>query len=81
MNRIEAVDVVKESLMQVVPGADLAALRPDTPFREALELDSLDFLRFIEMLSERTGVRIEDEDTPRLTTLSGCADFLTSGTE
>ncbi|MFE2183434.1 acyl carrier protein [Streptomyces sp. NPDC059455] len=81
MNRTEAMDVVKESLAQVVPGADLAALRPDDAFRDALELDSLDFLSFIETLSQRTGVRIDDEDTPRLTTLSGCAEFLTSRTE
>ncbi|MBU3865774.1 acyl carrier protein [Streptomyces sp. 4503] len=81
MNRTEAVDVVKESLAQVVPGADLAALRPDDAFRDALELDSLDFLSFVETLSRRTGVRIDDEDTPRLTTLSGCAEFLASRTE
>ncbi|MER8161819.1 acyl carrier protein [Streptomyces sp. NPDC094472] len=81
MNRTEAADVVKESLAQVVPGADLAALRPDDAFRDALELDSLDFLSFIETLSERTGVRIDDEDTPRLTTLSDCEGFLASRTE
>ncbi len=50
-------------------------------YRDALELDSLDFLSFIETLSRRTGVRIDDEDTPRLVTLSGCAEFLTSHPE
>ncbi|KAK1184469.1 acyl carrier protein [Streptomyces sp. NBS 14/10] len=79
MNRTEAADVVKESLARIVPDADLTALGPEEPFREALELDSLDFLRFIETLSERTGVRIDDADTPRLTTLSGCVGFLSSG--
>ncbi|RSS35241.1 acyl carrier protein [Streptomyces sp. WAC05858] len=68
-------------MAQVVPGADLAALRPDDAFRDALDLDSLDFLSFIETLSRRTGVRIDDEDTPRLVTLSGCAEFLTSHPE
>ncbi|NUS81599.1 MAG: acyl carrier protein [Streptomyces sp.] len=79
MNRTEAADVVKESLARIVPDADLTALGPEEPFREALELDSLDFLRFIETLSERTGVRIDDADTPRLTTLSGCIGFLSAG--
>ncbi|MEU5644463.1 acyl carrier protein [Streptomyces milbemycinicus] len=79
MNRTEAADVVKESLARIVPDADLTALGTEDPFREALELDSLDFLRFIETLSERTGVRIDDVDTPRLTTLSGCVGFLSSG--
>ncbi|MGY1397806.1 acyl carrier protein [Streptomyces sp. SS10] len=76
MNRTDALHVVKESITQVVPDADLAALGPDDAFRDALEMDSLDFLSYVELLGERTGVRIDDADTPRLTTLSGSADFL-----
>ncbi|SDN08496.1 acyl carrier protein [Streptomyces wuyuanensis] len=76
MNRTEALELVKDSISRVVPGADLDALGPDDSFRDALEMDSLDFLGFIEALSDRSGVRIEDEDTQRLTTLSGTADFL-----
>ncbi|MER6333358.1 acyl carrier protein [Streptomyces sp. NPDC001034] len=81
MNRTEALDVVKESIAQVVPDADLAGLGLDDTFRDALEMDSLDFLSLVEILSERTGVRIDDEDTPHLTTLSGSADFLVARTE
>jgi acyl carrier protein len=81
VNQDDALDVVKESIAYVIPGADLAALGPDDTFRDALEMDSLDFLRFIETLSERTGIRIDDEDTPRLTTLSGSADFLVACTK
>ncbi|MCX4458930.1 acyl carrier protein [Streptomyces sp. NBC_01340] len=80
MNRTEALDVVKESIARVIPDADFDTLGPDDAFREALEMDSLDFLSFIETLSERTGVRIEDEDTPQLTTLSAGADFLVART-
>ncbi|MGR3938857.1 acyl carrier protein [Streptomyces sp. BRA346] len=78
MNRTEALSAVEESLAQIVPDADLTVLRPEDPFREVLELDSLDFLRFVETLSERTGVSIDDTDTPRLTTLSGCVGFLSA---
>ncbi|SDN50188.1 Acyl carrier protein [Streptomyces sp. cf386] len=76
MNRTEALDMVRESISRVIPGADIAALGPDDAFRDVLEMDSLDVLSFVEVLSERSGVRIEDEDTPRLTTLSASADFL-----
>ncbi|MEI5007444.1 acyl carrier protein [Streptomyces sp. PmtA] len=76
MNRTEALELVKDSISRVVPGADLDALGPDDSFRDTLEMDSLDFLGFVEALSDRSGVRIEDEDTPQLTTLSGTADFL-----
>ncbi|MFI8089518.1 acyl carrier protein [Streptomyces sp. NPDC086080] len=76
MNRTDALEVVKEAITQVVPDADLDTLGPDDTFRDALEMDSLDFLSYIEILAERTGVRIDDADTPRLTTLSGSAGFL-----
>ncbi len=75
-NRTEAMDMVRESISRVIPGADVDALGPDEAFRDVLEMDSLDFLSFVEVLSERSGVRIEDEDSSRLTTLSGSADFL-----
>ncbi|GGT00833.1 acyl carrier protein [Streptomyces chromofuscus] len=81
MNRTEALDMVKESITDVIPDADVAALGPDDAFRDALEMDSLDFLSFVQVLSERSGVRIEDADTPRLTTLSGSADFLVAHTQ
>ncbi|MEU2980923.1 acyl carrier protein [Streptomyces hirsutus] len=76
MNRTEAMDIVRESIARVIPDADFTTLGPDDPFRDALDMDSLDFLSFIETLSERTRIRIDDEDSPQLTTLSGSADFL-----
>ncbi|WP_327312702.1 acyl carrier protein [Streptomyces sp. NBC_01235] len=80
INRTDALDMVRESISRVIPDAEVAALGLDDVFRDALEMDSLDFLSFVEVLSERSGVRIEDEDTPRLTTLSGSADFLVART-
>lgn len=81
MNRAEALDVVRQSLARIIPDTDFTTLGPDDKFRDALEMDSLDFLRFIETLSERAGIRIDDEDTPKLTTLSDSTDFLVARTE
>ncbi|MGI3199321.1 acyl carrier protein [Streptomyces sp. GLT-R25] len=80
MNRSEALEIVKESIARVIPDPDFTALGPDDAFRDALEMDSLDFLGFVEALSERTGIRIEDEDAPELTTLSTSAAFLIAHT-
>ncbi|MHB6904433.1 hypothetical protein [Streptomyces sp. CB02959] len=44
-------------------------------------MDSLDFLSFVEILSERTGIRIDDEDTPCLTTFAGSTRFLLARAE
>ncbi|MCK8437236.1 acyl carrier protein [Streptomyces sp. D2-8] len=81
MNRTEAQDIVKESITRVVPDADFTGIGPDVPFRDTLEMDSLDFLGFIETLSKRTGIRIDDEDTPQLTTLSSSTEFLLAHTK
>ncbi|QHC23016.1 acyl carrier protein [Streptomyces sp. GS7] len=76
MKHDEALDIVKESLADVVPDADITTLGPNDTFRDALGIDSLDFLRFVELLTERTGIRIDDEDTAHLTTLGDSTRFL-----
>ncbi|MFJ7591330.1 acyl carrier protein [Streptomyces sp. NPDC097617] len=80
MNRDEALVLIKDVLTDVVPGADAATLSPDENFRENLEMDSLDFLNFIEALSERTGLALPESDYPALNALDGCADYIASRT-
>jgi acyl carrier protein len=80
MEREQAMTVVRESLARAVPGADPSGLAPDAVFRDELELDSLDFLNFVETLSGRSGVPIAEDDYARLDTLSACAEFLGSRT-
>jgi acyl carrier protein len=69
---------VATALRRIVPNADLDALGDDAPFRAELELDSLDFLSFVEMLSEATGLRIDEDDYPRLATMASSVELLTS---
>ena len=76
MNGDEARRCVREALLQVVPDADLDHLADDEPLRDALELDSLDFLSFVESLSASTGVRLDEVDYPRLTTMESCVLLL-----
>jgi acyl carrier protein len=73
----EARRVVADALLRIVPDADLEALPDDAPVRTELELDSLDFLSFVELLSTGAGVRIDETDYPRLATLSSTTAFLT----
>ena len=67
---------IKEALEQVTPGADTTGIDADADLRDTLELDSLDFLRFVEILSERTGERIDEDDYPRLATMTSAVEFL-----
>jgi acyl carrier protein len=64
--------VVLEVLAELAPEADLSALDPRADFREALDLDSFDFLRFIQRLSVRLGRDVPDALARTLTTLHAC---------
>jgi len=67
---------IEESIGQVAPNADTESLAPDADLRDTLELDSLDFLRVVEELSERTGRRIEEDDYTQLATMASAIKFL-----
>lgn len=69
---------VAQALGQAAPGSDIDAIEPDAELREALDLDSLDFLKFVEVLSNSSGRRIEEDDYPELATLDGCVKFLSA---
>jgi acyl carrier protein len=71
-----AEQMVRAVLHEVAPDVDLDTLRDDADLREALELDSLDFLQVVELLSERSGLRIDEEDYPRLRTLGAAVRWL-----
>lgn len=68
--------LVAEVLSGIAPEADLASVGDDEELREALDLDSMDFLNFVIALGERTGRKIPEADTPRLFTLRGLLDYL-----
>lgn len=76
MNTGSTEATVRACVREVAPEADLDSLPSDADLREALFLDSLDFLRLVELLSERTGHRIDEEDYPHLASLRSTVTFL-----
>jgi len=80
VNHDQALALLEDVLTEIVPDADFAGIGPDRSVREALELDSLDFLNLVERLSERAGCRIDEDDYPRLETLAGGAALLVERT-
>jgi acyl carrier protein len=69
-------EMVGAAVRRIVPDADIAGLDPDADLRQTFELDSLDFLSFVELLSKSSGVRIDEEDYPELRTLTTVTAFL-----
>jgi acyl carrier protein len=62
MNGNDIRQVVLSALASVAPEADLEQLDPAEDVREALDLDSMDILRFATALHERLGIDVPESD-------------------
>ena len=72
----EARDLVVRAIRRIVPDADLDELRTDADLRRTFELDSLDFLSFVELLA--AGIRMDEVDHPELATIRSCQRLLSA---
>lgn len=76
MNAAEVRALVARVLAGIAPEADLATVGEDEDLRQALDLDSMDFMNFVVGLSEGSGRDIPESATPGLRTLRGVVDYL-----
>jgi acyl carrier protein len=76
MTAVEIRDEVIDILSDIVPDEDLSALKDDVPFREQIELDSMDFLDIVMELRKRYRVQVPEDDYVELTTLAGTVKYL-----
>jgi acyl carrier protein len=67
---------ILEIVGAIAPEADLAHLAAEAPLRDALDLDSMDFLNFVIGIHERFGVEIPESDYRHLTTLAACVEYV-----
>lgn len=72
--------VILEELQKIAPEIEPADIVPDEDLREAVDIDSMDFLNLVTALHERLGVDIPESDYPQLATLSDAADYLSRRT-
>jgi acyl carrier protein len=67
---------VREELGNIAPEIDLNTISPAADLREALDIDSMDFLNFITAVHHRLGVDVPELDYPKLITLDGAVKYL-----
>ena len=72
----QARTTICDILRDIAPETDPETLAGGEDLREALDLDSMDFLNFVVALHERTGIDIPEADYPQLRTLSGAIAYL-----
>jgi acyl carrier protein len=69
---------VLDCLAAVAPEADLAGLDPNRAFHDQIDIDSIDYVNFVLRLEKSLGLRIGELDYPKLSTLDGCLDYVSS---
>lgn len=76
MTDAEISKLVQEELNNIAPEVDMATLDPAADLREAMDIDSMDFLNFITAVHHRLGLDIPEIDYPKLITLNGAVKYL-----
>lgn len=76
MNRDELRTAVLRLLGNVAPEADPAQLKPNVSFRDQLDIDSMDLLKFVISVHKEFGVEIPERDYPKMMTVDGCVAYI-----
>ena len=78
MTEQEARETVRAAIGAIAPDVDPADLSDEARLRQDLELDSLDFLRVLETVVQRTGVDIPEDAYGEVATVKGLVGYLTA---
>jgi acyl carrier protein len=76
MNPEQIRQVILEILARIAPDEDLSQLDDDVPFREQMELDSMDFLDIVMELRKQYRIQIPEEEYENLITMSSTVSYL-----
>ena len=76
MSDIDIRKMLQEELNNIAPEVDMASVDPDADLREAIDIDSMDFLNIVVEINARTGIDIPERDYPKLSTLNDAVSYL-----
>ena len=76
MTAAEIKDAILEILSEIAPDEDLSNVKEDVPFRDQLELDSMDFLDIVMELRKRYRIQIPEEEYAELASMSSTVKYL-----
>jgi acyl carrier protein len=76
MTREEIRKAVLEALTSVAPEIDPESLDPESVFRQACDLDSMDVLNFVIALHASLAVDVPESDYVKLASLNSAVDYL-----
>ena len=75
MTEDEIRKVLQEELGNIAPEMDIEKLDDTADLREALDIDSIDFLNFVTALHKRLAIDVPELDYPKLFTFNGAVSY------
>jgi acyl carrier protein len=81
MTRTEIQAKVIDALVSVAPEIPPASLKLDSPLRDQVDLDSMDFLRFLMELHKQLRIEIPEADYARLGSLTDVVNYVANALE
>lgn len=76
MTEPEIRSLIIAELGNIAPDIDAARIDPTADLRDALDIDSLDFLNFLTALHKKTRVNVPEADYAKLLTLNAAVDYV-----
>ena len=67
---------ILDILRIIAPDEDLSDLKDEPPFREQIELDSMDFLDIVMELRKRHRIQVPEEDYVKLASMQSTVTYL-----
>ena len=76
MTAADIKQAILDILGDIAPDEDLSDLKEDVPFRDQLELDSMDFLDIVMELRKRYRIQVPEEDYQQLASMGSTVTYL-----
>lgn len=76
MTKADIREAILDILSGIAPDEDLSTLKDEVPFREQLELDSMDFLDIVMELRKRYRIQIPEDDYLELRSMGSTVTYL-----
>ena len=76
MTESEISSAIMEILQGISPDEEIGDLKEDVPFRDQLEMDSMDFLDIVMELRKRYRIQVPEEDYEHLASMASTVKYL-----
>ena len=76
MSGVDIRKSVLDLIHRIAPEQDLSEIKPDENLREALDIDSFDFLSLLVAIHEKLGITVPESDYARVSTLNDMVAYL-----